>query len=1074
MSQPKPFIICKAAAGSGKTFTLVREYLRLAIASIGDRGEQYADGLPRGFRSILAITFTNKAANEMKSRIMKTLGQIADHGLDPAGSPMGRSLLDALNAMPRFATRPYDEAALRRDAALLRSAILHHYSDLSVSTIDSFMHRIVRTFAHDLDQPVGFEVMIEKKDLIEQAVSNLISLVGTEGHDDLTRAVADFAISRMENEQGFDLRRPLTELSDQLFSEGADRSIELLKQHTLSEFMDAYRRYADENRALEQQLRALGSEALRLLGEAGMDESVCSGGSTGYLGYFAKLAAGTMTMPGKNTVKVFDSPDYGAATLCKAKAYTPAAENVAPRLREIYLAIAPMLTDYNTRQVLLANLYANALLGELDRCLHEYTRANEVVHLSDFNRLINNIVREEYAPFIYERLGNRYRHFLIDEFQDTSVLQWQNLVPLLDNGVAQGHDSLVVGDGKQAIYRFRQGDVRQFVALPRVEGMGFHGQALANAQVLNLDHNHRTAKAVVDFNNEFFSWVVRNRFADCDLARKIYIGGNPENPEKKEELRQIAVKDKPGYPEGYVDVSFLDGDADDAIPARVHEIIRQLVDEQGYRYRDILVLGRSKSDLAKIGSYLLNDSTIEQSSAESFYLTGSLAVKALVAALRCLVDPADRIAATALLAHLAALGIIAPPEPDIFLDAKSFDLVDVLAAQGIAFSADSLLGLDLYNCCEDLVRVLRLDGIDVPYVASFLNRVAAFSARHRQSLPDFLGWFDDHPKLSAAVSEEGDAIRLMTIHAAKGLEAPVVICPFFKPSPHPVSLWVDVGQRWPEVGQALPAAYITAKKDLATRFDPDFGKERESSRVDDLNILYVALTRPRERLYVVCPEPSGESQDYARLLADYFADLKLPTSQGDPNSPRPVADAADGPGAAWVSRIDFGGWTDKVFVASPSAGAVTPLLDPKVRFGIYAHELLADIRHSADVDDALARFVSRQSAGAVDEGELAQLEALARDVVANPLTAHFFDPAFDVKNECDLTDGSAIGRPDRIVCAPDQTWVVDFKTGRDLGFEHDKQVGFYCRTLADMGFPQVSGWLLYLQPSLTLRPVPLA
>ena len=531
MSTHNPFVICKAAAGSGKTFNLVKEYLKLAMAG-------GMAGVETRFRGILAITFTNKAANEMKERVMDTLGELENYGIDPDKSKMGTPLLEALNAERPASLPPFDEWQLKQMASRLRGAILHRYSDLSVCTIDSFMHRVVRTFAHDLGQPVNFEVMIEQDDLIEQAVTRLMSLVGTEGNETLTDVVQHFAVSRMENEKGFDIEWSLRKLAEQLFSEGTDSYLDSLRKYSMQDYVEMYRRYEADNHMFLKKMESLGKEAMALLASAGMSVERCAWGKNGFYTFFKKMSQLEQTlrerqtyMPSSRVTAVFESVDYGGAVLCKDKSLTAEADRIAPRLLKIYNEIVKGLgeemTDYNTRAVLLRELYSMALLGELDRQLHGYAKENEVVHLSDFNRLINKIVQEEPAPFIYERLGNRYHHFLIDEFQDTSVLQWQNLVPLLDNGVGQGQESLVVGDGKQAIYRFRQGDVRQFVALPKVEGLKLHGAALSqpgNYRMQHLDVNFRTADAVVDFNNDFFSWLVRNRYSDNALARKIYLG----------------------------------------------------------------------------------------------------------------------------------------------------------------------------------------------------------------------------------------------------------------------------------------------------------------------------------------------------------------------------------------------------------------------------------------------------------------------------------------------------------------------------------------------------------------------
>ncbi len=1063
MSAHNPFIICKAAAGSGKTFTLVKEYLKLALSG-GPREVE------RRFRGILAITFTNKAANEMKSRIMDYLDEMAASG---SGSKMGALLAEELEV---------SSEALMELARRLRSAILHRYSDLAVCTIDSFMHRVVRTFAHDLDKPVNFEVMIEKDKLIEQAVSQLMSLVGTEGHDDLTAAVHQFAVSRMEEEKGFDIVQALTDLAGQLFAEGTDVYLEQLSRYSIADYIEIHRRYEAANQAFEHTVTALGEEAMQLIDSAGLTVDQCTRGKTGFYTFFSKMSHFAQTLRSKQTiqpnrwvVELFESSDYGGDLLCKSKEAVAAASAIAPRLREIYGRLVSLLdgplVDYNTRRLLQGRLYAMALLGELNRQLGLYARDNEVVHLSEFNRLINKVVQEEPAPFIYERLGNKYHHFLIDEFQDTSVLQWQNLVPLLENGVGQGDESLVVGDGKQAIYRFRQGDVRQFVALPKVEGMPLHGDGLShpgNYSFVPLDINYRTADAVVQFNNDFFSWLVRNHYADNELARKIYLGPEGDSLPGAEELRQRVDEHNPHRKVGHVGLRFVDGDDRETICREVLDTVNLLISERGYRARDIMILGRTRNELATVGSYLLAHSDVEQSSAESFYLRGSMAVMTLVAALRCLCDSSDRVAVADLLHHLHALGILRSPHDEDFLAAGGVDLQAMLATEGIAFNTAYLLSMSLYDCCEELVRSFRLDQLDVAYVASLLNKAAAFSARHNQSLADFLDWFDEHPELSVSASDEGDAIHLMTIHKAKGLEAPVIICPFFNSGSRPTGIWVNAAERFASGGdKSLPAAYVTLSASTSTRFDADRDREKESTAVDNLNILYVAFTRPKEQLFVVAPTPKkGETAvTFSRLLYEY-SDGRL--DYGDADFRHQGKEESTDTGAVTLRRLAYADWTGKVMIASRSQKALDSLQDERIRFGIHAHALMAGIVHAGDVQEAVERFVRQEKIG---DDERQRLETLAREVVSHPDSARFFNPAFRVKNECDLTDGSATGRPDRVVFTPDATWVVDFKTGHDLPGEYDRQVAHYCRTIAAMGYPNVSGWLVFLQPSISVREI---
>ena len=1065
MPETNPFIICKASAGTGKTHMLVKQFLTLAFD--GPDEEPLTDGksfdlLALRFRSILAITFTNKAVNEMKERILDELTSMAQ-GVDMQKDSMGRQLIEELNRRPYFRKRPLDAPEIQRRAAHLLSLLMHHYSDFSVSTIDSFMHRIVRTFAHDLDKPVNFEVMPDQQEMIDHAIEQLMSLVGTNGNEELTRVLSAFADSRMESDKGYKVEELIGTLAKQLFKEDASKHLEALSKLSLNDFREIHRSYSEANARFEARLRSIGTEMIELLASHGLEGADCAYGNTGFYGYFRRLSQGMIEQPGKRTADAFANGKFAAAKSPSASAF----DTLAPRMQQLYQSLTDHfehgLVEYNTRSVLLANLYSMALLNLLNRELEAYSRDNEVMHLSEFNRLINNIVREEPAPFIYERLGNRYRHFLIDEFQDTSVLQWHNLVPLLDNGLSQGCESLVVGDGKQAIYRFRQGDVRQFVRLPEVEGLPLHGDSLRRCRTVELTECRRTCKVVVDFNNQFFSWVMRNRKAGGALAQDIYIGQtNGElNDKGKEALRQVPVK-----PSGHVGIDFFPRNDPDAAYNHIINTIQQLR-TQGYAYGDIMILARSNSDLARISAYLTAHSDVPQTSTESFYLRSSDAVMAIVAALRCVRDRTDRVSTADLLHRLSALGLIAHPRNDAFLDPEGVDLPRLLheANSLIDFRPAYLQSLDLYDCCEELVRQLQLDGIDMPYVASLLNRVASFAARHKQNLGEFLDWFDEHETLSAASPEGIDAVRLLTIHKSKGLEAPVVICPLFFGRTHPTELWVDLPPT--ADGKHLPTAYVTLSEKTPTAFEPQRHEEQELSEVDDLNILYVAMTRPREQLYLVCPDPSEirnrpeNDLRYPSLLYDFVNECHPDLGDADM---RPLGDARKKATkqVASVDRLSYGAWNSKVSVAPLNEKSLTPLMEQKIRFGIYAHDLLSAIAHADDVDGAVSRF---GQANVLQNSELEQLATLARAVVRHPDSSRFFGVDYQVRTECEIMCNGSIERPDRVVYTPEAIWVIDFKTGAPME-EHAEQVARYCRALGLMDPRPVEGYLVYLQPDI--------
>ena len=422
------FIICRASAGSGKTYTLVRQYLLLAFSA----NEQE---LPSRFKRILAITFTNKAANEMKERILRELDNISLLG---TGTPMGADIADRTSL---------DSTTLQRYAAIVRQAVLHNYSDLSVCTIDSFMHRIVRTFAHDLDLPMNFDVQIDNDILIQSAVDDLMSLAGAEGQEELTEVLCDFAESRMTDGKSYMIENELASLAQELFKEQTPQYLRLLKDIDSPQFRSIHRSMVADNRAYERRLAALGQQAVDTFTAAGLADTDFFHGSTGAGVYFRKLASGLIVEPNSYVLAYLEGDKLGSAKCTPS--VRDALATVKPPLADLFTQIQQLRsTDevlYNTRQLLLKNIYSLALLNKLNLLIDHYSKENEIVHISEFNQRISEVVQDEPVPFIYERIGNRYYNYLIDEFQDTSRLQWQNLVPLLENGVGSGHTSLVVG-----------------------------------------------------------------------------------------------------------------------------------------------------------------------------------------------------------------------------------------------------------------------------------------------------------------------------------------------------------------------------------------------------------------------------------------------------------------------------------------------------------------------------------------------------------------------------------------------------------------------------------------------------
>ncbi|MBR3985790.1 MAG: UvrD-helicase domain-containing protein [Bacteroidales bacterium] len=1051
------FIICRAAAGSGKTYTLVRQYLQLAFSA----PEQE---LRNRFTRILAITFTNKAANEMKERILKELDKMAAQGTT---SDMGSDIAQQMQLT---------DDTLRRYATIVRQAILHNYSDFAVCTIDSFMHRLVRTFAHDLNLPLNFDVYIDNSELIQNAVDDLMAMVGTEGQEELTEVMCEFAESRMSDGKSYMIENELANLAAELFKEQTPEYLRDLSHLDMAQFRQINTQMRQANRAYEQQLQTLGKEGLQAITDAGIGPEDFYQSRNGAGAFFRKLADGIMSEPNSYVLAYIEGDKLGSA-------------KCSPAIRDILAALKPQLQvlfqriqtlreteglRYNTRLLLLKNLYSLALINKLNELVINYSKENEIVHISEFNKRISEVVQDEPTPFIYERIGNRYYNYLIDEFQDTSRMQWQNLVPLIENGVGSGHTSLVVGDGKQAIYRFRQGDVDQFINLPQVDNP-IHGRLLEKPGISladRLERNFRSARTVVDFNNDFFEWVIRNRFADNAQLQSIYIGDGDEP-----DLKQQPTKEG-----GYVQIGFYELEKDRTpLWEKMLNDIHTLVNEKGYQLRDMTILARDNNTLADISTFL-TEQGIPVVSSESFLLTQSRVVMLLRNLLQYLLDGSDRIAAMRVLQYLHSLGRMQSLHEEAFLKNRgAVDLDQVLQSEGLDLNSNLLRQLGLYDCFEEALRMLHLGDVETSYTATLLNVVARYTSNHRQDLGEFLEWFDKQKdRLSTSTASDLNAIQLMTIHKAKGLEKPIVLYPILTKREQQDSIWVHI----PEEDQLpLPSSLIRPTQKDHTLFDKEYQEELQKSDMDRINVLYVALTRPKEKLLIYCQASNKEDgNDYSSLLQAYLAqrnDLSQVQQRvvaiGE-NSPKPVPKQGNEPTPealnVSISSISFPNWSDRIAIAQQSSKIFGQFDEESIRWGNLMHELLALVHSTADAEEALVTFFSRnhltQSAqtepAADDTNTIAnELKDSLLQMLSQPEVARFFRPEDKSLNECNLVWHGGVLRPDRVVFAAkeNETWVVDFKTGVP-NTEHHAQVMHYCDAIRAMGHPTVKGYLLYI------------
>ncbi|MCX6243725.1 MAG: UvrD-helicase domain-containing protein [Bacteroidetes bacterium] len=1052
------FAVYKSSAGSGKTFTLVKEYLKLVLPE------------PDKFRHVLAITFTNKAANEMKERVLDALRELSKPSVTRQTSHVTRDLLPALVSETKL---PEEEIAIKAGESL--RLILHDYSDFAIGTIDSFSHRIIRTFAHDFGLPVNFLVELDSDELLSTAVDLLMDKVGEDPA--LTKLLVRFIETRMDDEHDWNIERILLNFARILLDEEGKPHLDQLRDLSLEDFTRIAGSLQKEVAVFEAGIRSIAEKAINLIRSSGIPDSAFYQGRSGISKYFEKLSKGDLDAlePNSYVLKTI-AEDKWTSGSCTA----PEKElinSIRPELIIFYSEIQRHSGEGKDRYYLslavLSTLFPMAVLNAIGQLLDAFKKQNNLIHISEFNQRISGFILREPVPFIYERLGEKFNHILIDEFQDTSILQWRNLLPLVDNALSSGSFNLVVGDGKQAIYRWRNGDVRQFAGLPAIPGSSTNKTLAEHERILRdhyemkpLDTNFRSKTEIVEFNNAFFS------------ALKSFL-----SPANQSVYEGVAQKARPGETGGYIRIEFAGRDLKgqqyrEFILSGILQTIRDQ-ESAGFRKQDIAILCRRNREGSEIARFLL-ENDVDVISAESMLLIHSPEVNFLTGMLRLVYGNYNVVLLAELITYLfnrkklAATGLHEllskiPPDPD---DAFFFRLI---GKSNFSLSPGLLKTRPVYDAVEEMIRVFFTGTAADPYIQFFLDTVLKYSRKHSTGAADFLEWWDDNNENISIVMPDGmDAVRIMTIHKAKGLQFPVVLLPFYSDKKMYTRryLWVDLPK---EEFDGLPAAMLdTGGRIRKTRFSELSEEENQKTLLDTLNLLYVAMTRPEERLYMFSPAPSRNASATETapafihqylIQASLWSDEKsvyefgLPSKHETKNKDGLIVKRS-------LTNMISEEWRDKIFIRK-SAPESWDVEEPQKnrQWGNLVHTAFARINQAGEEEAVLQKMTDE---GMIDPGQMEQLLKKIRTLLSDPVMAPFFTKDNTLRIEAEiLRETGEIYRPDRVILNRDQAVVLDFKTGR-MKEDYKKQISLYGKLLNEMGYNNVKKYLVFVEPEVNV------
>lgn len=1049
----KNFVSYNSSAGTGKTFTLVKEYLKIALAT--DNTFQY--------RNILAVTFTNKAAAEMKERVLDALKAIAG--------------IINLEGTPKFVlaelVKSKEEEGLGLSADVLKDrsykvlkSILHNYNDFAISTIDKFTHKIIRTFAHDLQLPLNFNIELSDKEVLKSAIDMLVAQVGN--NEKLTKILVEYAIQKSDDEKSWNIERDLLSFAEKLLKDGNELHLDNIRDLTISDFEDIKKYINQSIKQFEAKVKDLGEGALKFIDDKGIEKTSFSGSSV--YNYWEALKLLKKEKPGSilikrptpTILKIHEGVKNWYAQKVPSSQKQLIDENV-DKLTSLFYESREFFesneSQYIINKEVLKNLYNIAVLNEIEKTINEFKADNNILNLSDFNKKIAAIVASEPAPFIYERLGEKYQHYLIDEFQDTSITQWHNMLPLVDNSLANGNFNMIVGDAKQAIYRWRGGEVEQIIAFPKVYGHNNNPLLLEREQSIDrnfeqkeLATNYRSKAEIVDFTNHFFQSVA------------------PELPDKYNklynELNQDYAKTNTG---GGIEILGFEGVNDkdseqveeykEKTITYVLEKIKECLKDE-YSLKDIAILCRGNKDAVEISEFLLNEG-VNVVSSDSLLLGNSKEVVFVIDLLRYLTNPSDTNYQIKVMRYLTQYVY----QEILFEQYQQKGLLDYLKGKNIDFNFNKIANYSLYELAEELITVFNLNKDVNLYVQFFLDKVHEYASRNDNSVLNFLDWWDlKSEKFSVVIPEGVEAVQVMTIHKSKGLEFPVVIYPYADSA-------VKRGEDYFWTNkiniEGLASAVMPIKEDLKnTIFSEVFEEEMNKAKLDLVNLVYVAFTRPKDRLYIITKKGKNKSNNGS--VGDYiynYCNDKSENKVGDFHYKfglfnKNESEAEIQSDSLTFTNVVYNNWRDKIKI-SYQAPKIWDVENPETigEHGTLIHNILAKIKIPIDLDSVLASY---QLKGLISIEEAPTIKQKIDGLFTNTTIKGWFENFDELKNERSilLQNGESY-QPDRVVVKNNQTIIVDYKTG-EREEKHKEQITNYRNLLSQMGYQNISAQLLYV------------
>jgi ATP-dependent helicase/nuclease subunit A len=1053
--------IYNASAGSGKTYRLTGIYLANLFRS------RY------NYRRILAVTFTNKATSEMKSRILDHLhklsvGEKSDYLPD---------LIDATNQTEEW---------IRNEAKEILNSILHDFSRFSVTTIDSFFQKVLRVFTREVGLHSGFNIELDHSTILSSAVDEMIASAASDIQ--LKNWLRTYAMFNIDDEKSWNLKDGIIKLAEELFKEkfkilSTDEREKLENKKFLLEYIEKLKSVIS---AFEKQLEDFGKKADTLFSEFQLSDDMFYQKGKGIPGFIKNLKSGTFKEPNSYVREIDKDPPKWSTGELSPQLNSAISNGFSDVIKDAIHYYDNNIVSYNSAAAVMSNIYSLGILSDVLHNIHLLTNSENTFLLSDAGDLLNRITSEDQSPFIYEKVGNRFENFMIDEFQDTSIIQWNNFRSLINNSMAEGFDNLVVGDVKQSIYRWRNSDwqILGQVLDKQVDNDRFISKSLTT--------NWRSRSNIISFNNSLFTIIPRQ--IDEILAED----GLPVSFQK---LYSEAVQDDPSKSGGgYVRIEFLENEKEQKWQDRVLEKLPGVIEtfqNKGYSASDIGIIVRNGKEGALVLKTLIDYSNNQKSAGKNKYnfnvvsndsllLSNSPVINFIIAAISVVNDPADMISRAMMLRFFLL------SKGDENADTVSLLSENLIAGsrayfpEGYESLLDKIKQMPLFEATENVIRFFSLGEYswNIAFLNTFQDYVVSFAGSKNADIQSFLDWWETTgKKKSVVLPGNQDAMRILTIHKSKGLEFKVVILPFLSwdldhlASKQPI-LWVKPSvSPYDDLG-VVPVKY--GRNLMDTIFSEDYREEKYSVYIDNINLLYVALTRAKDAIYGFSVDNPKSKSSVAGVLKsaitftaeasgsvfrlnNFYDNNEHVFEFGEiPENRREVTDNKSLTSLKYSVSQEMESLKLKLHGENYFSSEKIEVRK-KINYGKLMHEVFEGINTPSDIPFAVRKLVLE---GKLPEDESAEIEKRVNSLISTPQVAGWFLPGNKVMNEAGiLLPSGNTRRPDRVIFKDGKTIIIDFKFGEENP-HYTEQVDQYRRLLQDMGYNSIDAFIWYVDKNL--------